>query len=808
MKNSTLLLILSFLLSTSTILFGQGYMLNAMSSSASSIQNCDSTLTLSISAQNDDPMVNADIDFTLLGSNFTSSQFSTYVYWGDGTDSYHNGGVSNIGSAISFNPPLTHSYASSGSYNVVVWVTNLQNNSQILDTITFNYSCGNVNFYVYGNVDCDNDGNTDSTIANGIPVTLTNFTNSYSGVQSNGMAAFFNVTPGTYTAVVDPNWLAQNGFQTTSFVGSNVTVTPNGAITTAILNLTCDSSATGQSCLSGFLFCDADSNGYFSMGDVGINNAPLMINVNGTTITTYSNANGFYSAVLSASPNTPAVLTVNPNWLTTNGYTTNFTPYTALTSDCNQYDTINIPINCGGNNGTPTSCASVYVFCDANSNGIMDNGELPIPNAPVQFYANNQSVLAIVYTDTFGYASFCSNYFQGSTVLAQVSNYWLLQHGYSSANNWLTVLASSNPTPGYYGINCGGSGNQCADLWTTVTPWIGYYQNSTAYIQLNIGNNGPGIGYTYTVSLQFPVGVTPVTSSINLPGYSISGNTITWNLTNAGIGYNYTDIIQFQIPGGLINGANHFYTSTITATNNTIDCYTGNNTHSLLQILGNSYDPNDKLVDHTQGIDPYTQQTLTYTVRFQNTGTAPAQNIYIIDTLSSNLDLTTLEIVETSHPMQVVDMGNGVKRFEFNQIWLADSTTNEPESHGHIVYRIRENAENGIGSEIRNTAYIYFDWNDPIVTNTTYNVNSALGIEEATDNDLSVYPNPTKDLITVHSEQAITGVQLITIAGQQVLSTSPIGNECTLSLMELPKGTYLLVVTTEKETSKRLIIKQ
>ncbi len=807
MKNSHLLLIMSLLFGTSSILFGQGYVLNGISSSANSIQNCDSTLSLSISAQNDDPMVNADIDFTLLGTNFTASQFSTYVYWGDGTDSYHNGGVSNSGNAISFNPPLTHTYTSSGTYNVVVMVTNLQNNSGVLDTITLNYSCGNVNFYVYGNVDCDNDGNVDSTIANGIPVTLTNFNNSYSSVQSNGMAPFFNVTPGTYTAVVDPNWLTQNGFQTTSFVGSNVTVTPNGAITTAILNLSCDTSTFGQSCLSGFIFCDADSNGYFSMGDVGINNAPLMINVNGNSITTFSDANGYYLAALYANPNTPADITVNPNWLATNGYTTNFTPYTALTSDCNLYDTINIPINCGGNINPTTNCASVYVFCDANSNGIMDNGENVIPNAPVDFYANNVSLLATVYADTFGLATYCFNNYPSQYLLAQVSSYWLQQHGYTSNTGLLTVLVSSNPTPGYYGINCGGSGNQCADLWTTVTPWVGYYQNSTAYFCLNIGNNGPGNAYTYSVSLEFPVGVTPVTSSINLPGYSISGNTISWNLSNAGTGYMYTDIIQFQIPGGLTNGANHFYTSTITATNNTQDCYTGNNSQSLLQIVGNSYDPNDKLVDHEQGIDPYTQQTLTYTIRFQNTGTAPAQNIYIIDTLSSNLDVSTLEIVESSHPMQVVDMGNGVKRFEFNQIWLSDAITNEPESHGHIVYRIRENASNTIGSEIKNTAYIYFDWNDAIVTNTTYNINSALGVEQNEFNGLTIFPNPVNDVLNIRANDEMSGIELINLAGQVVYSSSEKGFTTTINTRELPKGSYIVRVSTETGTEQELVIK-
>ena len=104
------------------------------------------------------------------------------------------------------------------------------------------------------------------------------------------------------------------------------------------------------------------------------------------------------------------------------------------------------------------------------------------------------------------------------------------------------------------------------------------------------------------------------------------------------------DVITFNVPGGLLSGTAHYFTSTIAPTSGT-DCSTVNNAGSLLQLVGNSYDPNDKVVarpdaaiqffgDETQFIDAMTQEALTYTIRFENTGTASAINVTTIENLN------------------------------------------------------------------------------------------------------------------------------------------------------------------------------
>jgi uncharacterized repeat protein (TIGR01451 family) len=479
-----------------------------------------------------------------------------------------------------------------------------------------------------------------------------------------------------------------------------------------------------------------------------------------------------------------------------NNCTTQSFATTVLAANCGTPNTLNVPFICT-TCSTTSMCAAVFVFCDANGNNFSDNGESPLTNVPISIYSAGNNNPITVYTDTTGFAVICGNYFTSTSVYAQINPQWYQQNGYTGNTVPVQLYPSNTPIPptAIIAVNCSNSNNACDDLWTTVTPWIGYYQNTTATIRLNFGNYGPGTATTYSLSLSYPVGVNPILSSISIPGYSISGNTITWNLTNAATGYSFTDFIQFSLPSGLTNGAQHYFTSTITATGSNTDCNYANNTGTLLQILGNSYDPNDKTVNQPEQMSPVVTDNLTYTIRFQNTGTAPAQNIHILDTLSTNLDWNTFEVLYASHPMHVVDLGFGIKKFEFPQIWLPDSTTNEPESHGQIVYRIAENASNGQGSEIFNTAYIYFDWNPAIITNTTYNINAMLMLDEISD-AYEVYPNPAHETFTIKAPFEMEWMALYDMSGKQVFQDDIKGNLKVVPVSEIEKGLYILSVKT------------
>jgi len=136
-----------------------------------------------------------------------------------------------------------------------------------------------------------------------------------------------------------------------------------------------------------------------------------------------------------------------------------------------------------------------------------------------------------------------------------------------------------------------------------------------------------------------------------------------------------------------------------------------------------SYDPNDKTAQ-PKGYGTqhyiYDYTTLDYKVRFQNTGTDTAFTVVIRDTLSPYLDPSSLQMGASSHLYTWTLTSQNILEVQFPNILLVDSMTNEPASNGFFQYKIQQKANNPIGTIINNTAAIYFDFNPPIFTNTTY----------------------------------------------------------------------------------------
>jgi uncharacterized repeat protein (TIGR01451 family) len=147
------------------------------------------------------------------------------------------------------------------------------------------------------------------------------------------------------------------------------------------------------------------------------------------------------------------------------------------------------------------------------------------------------------------------------------------------------------------------------------------------------------------------------------------------------------------------------------------DVFTSNNQAVLNRIVTGSFDPNEKNVQQTT-ILPAESQWLDYEIHFQNTGTDTAFRVILIDTLDENLDLLTFQSLESSHTYKVEINESKVIRWTFQNINLPDSTTNLLGSQGWVHFRIK--TRNGLQNNeiLNNKANIFFDFNNPITTNT------------------------------------------------------------------------------------------
>lgn len=203
------------------------------------------------------------------------------------------------------------------------------------------------------------------------------------------------------------------------------------------------------------------------------------------------------------------------------------------------------------------------------------------------------------------------------------------------------------------------------------------------------------------------------------PTQSENGNVLSWNYTNL---YPYESreiVVKFNIfkPPTLIGGEVIYLTSVINPVNG--DSTPLDNKFTIKEVVVNSFDPNDKAVLQgdtilLQNIGEY----LNYVVRFQNTGSASAINVRVEDLLESNLDPSTFELIDLSHSGRV-QLKNNLVEFIFDDINLPDSTADEPNSHGYISFKIKPKSTVAFGNTIKNKASIYFDYNEPIITNTT-----------------------------------------------------------------------------------------
>jgi uncharacterized repeat protein (TIGR01451 family) len=250
----------------------------------------------------------------------------------------------------------------------------------------------------------------------------------------------------------------------------------------------------------------------------------------------------------------------------------------------------------------------------------------------------------------------------------------------------------------------------------------------------------------------------------------------------------------------------------VTITPETGDNNTNNNTYEFSYFVENSFDPNNKEV-YPVNVPPGYQDWLTYTIHFQNTGNAPAMNIRLTDTLDDQLDLSTFQVINYSFRNAVSLKNNGLT-FRFQNIMLADSASDPEGSKGFVQYRIKPKANLPLGTKIKNTANIYFDYNAAIVTNTTVNefVQSLTVKENKLNTTLSVSPNPSNgkyyiNLTGERTTEELT-IEVVNLLGELVLKTKTQNTIIPIDLSDQPNGIFILKINNGNLFWNQKVIKE
>ena len=347
--------------------------------------------------------------------------------------------------------------------------------------------------------------------------------------------------------------------------------------------------------------------------------------------------------------------------------------------------------------------------------------------------------------------------------------------------------------------------NDLETILTPLTPARPGFDSDYQLIVKNVGNQilSGDLTLSYLENLMVFV-------DSDLPFDTSSSNSFTWNFTDlipfqsfsvnitftvnpptdSNFPVNIDDILTFDAIANLISG----------------DANPDNNNFILNQTVVGSFDPNDILCLEGENI-PVNQvgEYVHYRIRFENTGTFPAENIVVKNVIDlQKFDLTSLRVLNGSHEF-ITRINGDEMEFVFENINLPFDDQN---NDGFILYKIRTLPELMESEFFSNSAEIYFDYNFPILTNNYITeIGESLSISEVSTSDsYTIYPNPAKAVLTISSQTKIETIRVFNTLGKLIkeMKLDTYHQELTISGFE--SGIYFIEIqSADKKATKKFI---
>jgi uncharacterized repeat protein (TIGR01451 family) len=485
-----------------------------------------------------------------------------------------------------------------------------------------------------------------------------------------------------------------------------------------------------QNGISGRVYQDFNQNCIRNTNEIGLANRMLMINPGNIMVTT--NSNGVWGLDSLPVGNYTIIADTTGNWLPTCAIAQSFTVvhpdsatispnfgFISITSCPAPSIAIHVPFLRIGfsNQKVYVNACNLSIGTDtlANAYAIIELDSLFSVQSGSQSYTslgNNQ------YRVNLGtiYPGYCVNFWLNCTLSA---NAVLGQTLCMAAKLYPINTCALDPIPNPYPANS----TPCNTPYDQSHLDIDAFCNNDT-INFTIVNNGTGNMSCFAPVRLYIDGIYTQLDSVQIPSgdtvvFAYAGDGRTWRMevnqhplhpgnSNPSATIERCGNVANWTPN-LVNIRPHDDADPV------IDIYCG--------LVTGSYDPNDKTgyplgVGSNHDIEP--NQDMEYVIRFQNTGTDTAFTVVIRDTLSMDLDVFSVRSGASSHDYSFRMYGPRVLEWTFNNIMLPDSNVNLIGSNGFVTFKVRQVPNLPVGTVIENSASIYFDFNAPIFTNTSW----------------------------------------------------------------------------------------
>jgi uncharacterized repeat protein (TIGR01451 family) len=468
----------------------------------------------------------------------------------------------------------------------------------------------------------------------------------------------------------------------------------------------------------------------------------------------------------------------------------------------NSYGYINCAVSsyCDFSPGAPYYNVQGTNKLDINMDGC-DAADSPYPNLKLNI--TDGSVSGIIPSSSGNYAVSVVGGSHTITPVIEMPAY------YTVTPPSITVSFPAQPSPVTQNFCITPNGNH-NDIEVTFLALSVARPGFDAYYKLICKNKGT-TAQAANVNLVYEDVVLDVTDSF--PLFSMqSANTLSWTLTSLAPFETREITITFNVNGPMevpaVN-AGDVLDFALTATAGD-DETPDDNSSVFYQTIVNSLDPNDKTCLEGNAVTPdMIGKYIHYLIRFENTGTFPAENIVVKDIIDgTKFDIGSLVPLHSSHSFITrTQTGNKVE-FIFENINLPFDDAN---NDGYVAFKIKTKPTLVIGDTFSNTASIYFDYNFPIVTNTATTAIQLLGNPDFEFSKyFTLYPNPAKNILNIESKNSIQlkSAEIYNMLGQLVLAVTNMENVSSMDVSDLTSGNYFIKVSSDKGTSSAKFIKK